>query len=464
VKTVIHWFRRDLRLSDNTALSQAAQEADVVVPVFILEPALRTGPDVGAARLAFLLRSVEALRISLEKLGCPLVIREGASDFELPKLALETGAEAVFCNRRYEPYARARDQKVARELDGLGIRFRAFKDAVIWEDREVLTGAGQPYTVFTPYSKSWKRLPIPPPWPAPAFRGRYSASLKSTDLPLDPAAFGFPLSQSVPEAGEAAGLDALRRFAASAVREYAARRDFPAQPGTSMLSPHLRAGTVGIRAVFAQLAPEKNSAPTVSRESFEKFEGELIWREFFLQILANFPHVSRSNFNPRYDRVEWPGTDAHRAAWEQGRTGYPIVDAAMRCLNATGWMHNRLRMITAMFLTKDLLVDWRRGERYFMRQLVDGDMAANNGGWQWSAGTGADAAPYFRIFNPVSQGLKFDPKGEFVRRWVPELAAFRGDAIHEPWENPLAARKAGYPDRIVIHSEQRDKWLALAKP
>ncbi len=439
----------------------ASREAGAVVPVFILEPALRTGPDVGAARLAFLLRSLEALRQSLERLGCPLVIREGASELELPKLALETDAEAVFCNRRYEPYARARDQKVAHALDAVGVGLRSFKDAVIWDEREVLSGAGQPYTVFTPYSKAWKGRPAPSaPWPAPKSLG-CAPAVKSIELPTDPAAFGFPLTQSVPPAGEKAALETLDRFLETAAGRYAARRDFPAIEGTSALSPHFRAGTVGIRTVLERLASAQKGAAPGEGESFEKFRGELIWREFFLQILTNFPHVSRANFNSRYDGVEWPGTDAHLAAWEQGRTGYPIVDAAMRCLNATGWMHNRLRMITAMFLTKDLLVDWRRGERYFMRQLVDGDMAANNGGWQWSAGTGADAAPYFRIFNPVSQGLKFDPEGAFIRRWVPELSAFPGLLIHEPWENPGAARKAGYPDRLVIHSEQRDKWLGL---
>jgi deoxyribodipyrimidine photo-lyase len=324
-----------------------------------------------------------------------------------------------------------------------------------------LTGAGQPYTVFTPYSKAWKTRAMPGPWPKPGRASRVLPEFPSEELPLDPATFGFPLRQTLPAAGERAGADALKLFVAQGAAKYASQRDFPALAGTSLLSPHLRAGTVGIRSVLSRLARAEAEAGPSGRRDFEVFRNELIWREFYLQVLANFPHVSQSCFRSRYNRLAWSGTDEEFAAWRQGLTGYPIVDAAMRCLNATGWMHNRLRMIVAMFLAKDLLVDWRRGERYFMQQLVDGDMAANNGGWQWSAGTGTDAAPYFRIFNPTAQGEKFDPDGSFTRQWLPELAGFAGDSIHQPWRQPLAARAAGYPDRIVAHDEQRLKCLAM---
>jgi deoxyribodipyrimidine photo-lyase len=233
--------------------------------------------------------------------------------------------------------------------------------------------------------------------------------------------------------------------------------------GVSNLSPHLRAGTIGIRTIIAALNKAREKAKPSQIPSCDVFLNELIWREFYLQVLHNFPHVTKGAFRPEYDQLKWSDNQEYFAAWCEGRTGFPIVDAGMRCLNATGTMHNRLRMITAMFLTKDLLIHWQWGERYFMKQLVDGDMAANNGGWQWSAGTGTDAAPYFRIFNPVSQGEKFDAGGTFVRRWIPELKDFPDDLIHQPWENPLLLAKSKYPERIVLHEEQRDKCLAMFK-
>ena len=465
VKTALHWFRRDLRLTDNTALGEAVRQAERVVPVFILEDALKTGPDVGPARLAFLLRSLEALRTDLASLGYPLVIRQGRSEGVLPRLAQEVGAECVFTNKRTEPYAQTRDERVFSALNAAGIGFETFKDAVTWEEREILTQAGNPFTVFTPYSKAWKQRKAPSPGPALGPAGRSDGAVhkvRSDPLPLDPAELGHPCNQSLPEAGEAAGLATLNDFLAQRIFGYSPDRDFPAVEGTSRLSAHFRAGTIGIRHVLAQLAAARSRAHTPAQQkSVDTFLNELIWREFYVQVLFNHPHVRRGAFRPEYDALAWSGTEEQFQAWCAGQTGYPIVDAAMRCLNATGWMHNRLRMITAMFLTKDLLIPWQRGERYFMRQLVDGDLAANNGGWQWSAGTGTDAAPYFRIFNPASQAKKFDPTGTFVRRWVPELAALPDDLIHEPWTEPLALRGTRYPQPIVEHSVQREKCLAM---
>jgi deoxyribodipyrimidine photo-lyase len=471
VKTVIHWFRRDLRISDNTALSEAARRAEKVVPVFIFEDAFRTGPDVGAARLAFLLQSVESLRKNLLELGHPLVIRCGKSEEILPQLCREAGAQAVFANKRYEPYEQRRDERITGILNAAGFGCELFKDAVVWEETEILTQAGKPYTVFTPYSKAWKAKAIPPP--KPKFRSRKpearSQNLRSDVLPADTNELGHPLTQTIPPGGERVALELLRRFMAGPVHEYGANRNFPAVDGTSNLSPHLRAGTIGIRTVLAELkkAREKMPRPQTPDPRLESgcdaFLNELIWREFYLQVLHNFPNVTRGAFRSEYDALKWSENQEHFAAWREGRTGYPIVDAAMRCLNATGTMHNRLRMIVAMFLTKDLLIHWRWGERYFMKQLVDGDMAANNGGWQWSAGTGTDAAPYFRIFNPVSQGEKFDAEGLFVRRWIPELQDMSDDLIHQPWQNPLRLSRSKYPQRIVLHEEQRPKCLAMFK-
>ena len=459
MKLALHWFRRDLRVHDNTAFSRAVSQAERVVPVFILEDALRTGPDVGAARLAFLLRSLDELRTTLKELGYPLIVRRGRSEQEIPALARELGAEAVFCNKRYEPYAQARDARVFNALNSMGVGFELIKDSVIWEEQEILTKGGTPYTVFTPYSKVWRERKIPPPLPRIPHRAAFPVQARSEEIPLGPQAFGHPLTQSIPEPGENAALRQLEQFAAGPLKLYARGRDFPALEGTSCLSPHLRCGTISVRTVLAEVRKVRAACPKQEQESFDIFINELIWREFYLQILHNFPHVMKGSFRPEYNELHWSDNQEHFQAWCHGMTGYPIIDAAMRCLNATSWMHNRLRMIVAMFLTKDLLINWQRGERYFMQQLVDGDMAANNGGWQWSAGTGTDAAPYFRIFNPVTQGQKFDPQGDFIRRWVSEIAGLSGKEIHEPWKQPLLAGK--YPAPIIEHSEQRKKALAM---
>jgi deoxyribodipyrimidine photo-lyase len=271
------------------------------------------------------------------------------------------------------------------------------------------------------------------------------------------------LVQTLPAAGERAAREQLRQFMAGPVYEYGKNRDFPAIEGTSQLSPHLRAGTIGIRTVLSELGKAREQGGPARASGCDVFLNELIWREFYLQVLHNFPHVTRGAFRPAFDQLAWSDNREHFQAWCEGRTGYPIVDAAMRRLNATGTMHNRLRMIVAMFLTKDLLIHWQWGERYFMKQLVDGDLAANNGGWQWSAGTGTDAAPYFRIFNPVAQAEKFDPGGRFVRRWLPELADFPDNLVQRPWEHPLLMARSKYPSRIVRHEEQRGKCLAMFK-
>jgi len=463
VKTVIHWFRRDLRVSDNTALAEAAKRAETVIPVFIFEDAFRTGPDVGAARLAFLLQSVESLRKNLAELGHTLVIRCGKSETILPALCRETGAVAVFANKRYEPYTQRRDERITSALLDIGVGFELFKDAVVWEEAEILNLSGKPYTVFTPYSKAWKARSLPPPRPRIKNLKPKTQNFRSDPLPMDPAALGHPLTQTIPPGGERTALERLRRFLAGPVYEYAGNRNFPALDGGSNLSPHLRAGTIGIRTILAELKNARAAATPAQAASCDVFLNELIWREFYTQVLHNFPHVTKGAFRPEYDQLQWSDDQAHFTAWCAGRTGYPIVDAAMRCLNATGTMHNRLRMIVAMFLTKDLLINWQLGERYFMQQLVDGDMAANNGGWQWSAGTGTDAAPYFRIFNPVSQGEKFDPEGKFVSRWIPELKDVPADLIQQPWENPLLLSRSKYPARIVLHDEQRIKCLAMFK-
>lgn len=463
--TSIHWFRRDLRLTDNVALSEAAARCERLVLVFILDG---SPEEWRVPRKQFRLACVESLRRDIEAAGGRLVIRKGPTEVELVRISREYNAVSVFANKVYGPDQEALESRVFNALNRAGVGFELFKDAVIWEEREVLTKSGNPFTVFTPYSKAWKAK-RQASGPRAAWKPR--RALKKDSKPggemvcreFMECELASRTGWIVP--GEAAGRDQMEQFLKGPVYEYAAKRDLPALSGTSRLSAHLACGTIGIRELFAGLKESRAAASRPEqRASCDVFEKELIWREFYQQVLHNFPHVAKGAFRPEYNALKWSDNYDHLEAWRRGRTGYPIVDAAMRCLNETGWMHNRLRMVVAMFLTKDLLIHWREGEDYFMRKLVDGDLAANNGGWQWSAGTGTDAAPYFRIFNPVSQGKRFDPDGKFVRRWVPELSSIPAEDIQEPWKHPLILRASGYPERVVLHEEQRSRCLAMFKP
>lgn len=443
MSTAIHWFRRDLRVSDNASLYAACYEHDTVVPVFIFDPAILTAPETGAPCVAFMLDCLESLQRAVEEQGGRLIIRRGNPVEVLSRLGAECGAKTLYFNRDYEPSARTRDAAVEKELGAAGWTLRTFKDVVIHEADEVLKSDGKPYVVFTPYSKGWRALPKTTPLPKAKFRS--APDLKTESLPLpNLAGLGFSLNAKIPPGGEKGARESLAIFTRDGMTRYRAQRDFPAIAGTSQLSPHLRFGTISPRTVFAAAEKIRASHPAAELE-VDTFENELIWREFYQQVLWHFPHAAKSCFRPAYDALRWENNERYFAAWCQGCTGFPIVDAAMRQLNETGWMHNRLRMIVAMFLTKDLLVSWQWGERYFMQKLVDGDLAANNGGWQWSAGTGTDAAPYFRIFNPNSQAAKFDPEGRFIARYVPEAEGF------------------SYPAPIVDHAAQRIKTLAFYK-
>jgi len=458
--TTIHWFRRDLRLADNTALRHAATAGERLVPVFVLDDAILARRDTGAARVRFLLENLHALAAGLAARGSRLIVVRDDPAVVLPRVARAVGATAVHWNMDYEPYARARDVRVAEALAAAGIRALAWKDQVLFEENEILTGTRRPFTVFTPYARAWRAQkaagpkeapPLPPP---PDLAG-----VASTGLPA-PSDLGFASAANLPEAGEAAALARLRTFVDRDLHDYERRRNLPGERGTSGLSPYLRFGVVSVRTVHAATAGRSLGART--------FTTELIWRDFYQQLLFHHPNVERQAFKPALRTLAWENDRGLFAAWQRGETGFPIVDAAMRQLRATGWMHNRCRMVVASFLTKDLLIDWRWGERHFMRELVDGDLAANNGGWQWAASTGTDAQPWFRIFNPTSQGEKFDPDGAYVRRWVPELAAVPNRWIHQPWAlGAPEAAKAGlvlgktYPERIVLHEERRPRALAM---
>ncbi|HEU4326954.1 MAG TPA: deoxyribodipyrimidine photo-lyase [Roseiflexaceae bacterium] len=472
---IIHWFRRDLRLRDNPALDAALRGAGGrVVPLFVLDDAL-LGGRVGPARLAFLRDTLCALDADLRARGSRLILRRGPPADVLSALVEETGATGLHFNRDYTPFARARDAQMRAALAGR-VALADFNDLAICEPDALFTKAGNPYTVYTPYRRKWQarvetdraellaETPLPPFAPPPA--GLASLPLAALDD------LAGPTPQALPPGGESAGLARLAAFAEADGPEgivgYHTRRDQMALSGTSRLSVYLHFGCVSVRACLrAALRAAERAGPT-ARDGVETWVGELAWRDFYTQILYHFPHVLRGAYKPELDALAWENRPDLFDAWQRGCTGYPIVDAAMRQLQAEAWMHNRARMIVGSFLVKDLLVSWRWGERHFLRLLVDADHAANNGGWQWVASTGADAQPYFRIFNPVSQGQKFDPRGEYVRRYVPELRDVPERYIHAPWTMPPdQQRRAGvqigrdYPAPVVDHADRRDRALAM---
>ncbi len=444
MKIALHWFRADLRLSDNTALHAALGSADAVIPLFIFDPAILRALDCGAPIVAFMLECLTSLQSNIEVAGGKLILRHGDNETEMAEVIRATGATALYFNRDYEPYARKRDAAMEKMARQMGLDVHTFKDGGIHEADEVLKQDGKPYGVFTPYSRTWRLQPKPPVLPVAKFTR--PAGIKEPQSIALPSLheLGFSTDIALPPAGERAGRDRLKTFISHHVLGYADRRDFPAEDGTSRLSPHLRLGTLSPRTVWAAAEKAKKEHPHAHRQT-DTFVNELIWRDFYRQILWNHPHVATSCFKPEYNDLKWENSDKLFAAWCAGKTGFPIIDAGMRQLNTTGWMHNRVRMIVAMFLTKDLLINWQWGERYFMQKLLDADLASNNGGWQWSASTGTDAQPYFRIFNPMSQAEKFDPEGHYIRQYVPE------------------ADTLAYPAPIVDHAKQRVKALALFK-
>lgn len=443
-KITLFWFRRDLRLDDNAGLYRALCAEHPVLPVFIFDRhILDKLEDRRDARVTFLHDTITALKAQLQALGSDLIVRYGRPEDVWPQLLHEYDVAAVYTNKDYEPYAHERDARVKALLADAGATLEAFKDHVIFEEKEVLSKTGGVYTVFSPYARTWKAklaermdttpaadgTPVPisyylKPYPNADYFGKLYQVDAASELPTL-ADMGFERSEiAIPDTQVSQGL----------IKQYDATRNFPALAGTSRLGIHFRFGTISIREK-ARKAQALN----------ETFLNELIWRDFYAQILANFPHVASRSFRPEYDNIPWRNDEAQYRAWCEGRTGYPIVDAGMRELNATGHMHNRVRMITASFLTKHLLIDWRMGEAYFAAKLLDFDLASNNGGWQWAAGSGTDAAPYFRVFNPTSQMEKFDADLVYVRRWVPEYGTAR------------------YPAPIVDHKLARERCLETYK-
>jgi deoxyribodipyrimidine photo-lyase len=436
----IVWLRRDLRLADNPALAAASRACDRIIPVYIHAPGEETPWEPGAASRWWLHQSLRALQDALRQRGSRLLLRSGASLTTLQDLLAESGARAVYWNRLYEAAVQARDNSIEAALKDRGIEVRSFNAALLFEPGEVSRGEGGPYRVFTPYCNSCLGRDIAPPTPAlsdrlPAIRGLASLDLKELGLlPSRPWYRGF---ESVWSPGENGAWRQLERFLDTALGSYSAARDRLDCTGTSRLSPYLHFGEIGPRQIWQALVELRLHDPQPGLlAAAEAFQRQLLWREFAHHLLSHFPASPQEPLYSRYQEFPWREDHDHLEAWRRGQTGIPLVDAGMRELWTTGFMHNRARMVVASFLTKNLGLHWLQGARWFWDTLVDADLANNTLGWQWAAGCGADAAPYFRIFNPMRQGERFDPEGSYVRRWVPELARLPNRTIHRPWDTP----------------------------
>jgi deoxyribodipyrimidine photo-lyase len=467
INCALVWFRRDLRMSDHAALSHAVRRARRVYCAFVFDTEILDAlPSRADRRVEFIWHSLAELDRALRDSGGGMIVRRGRSRDEVPRLALELRADAVFSNRDYEPGACARDEAVAATLALAGIGFQSFKDQVIFERDEVLTAAARPYSVFTPYKNAWLKKLEPrnlEPYPVRSGAGALARPPDGKFPALGDLGFERTNLLELPVPTGMSGAERLLADFLSRIVAYRERRDYPALKGPSYLSVHLRFGTISVRRLAGEALSRGGAGP-------QTWLSELVWRDFYFQILYHHPRVSGHAFRPDYEDIEFDNDPQKFSAWREGRTGYPLVDAAMRQLNQTGYMHNRLRMLTASFLVKDLHVDWRLGERVFADRLIDFDLAANNGGWQWAASTGCDAQPYFRIFNPVTQSEKFDPKGDFIRRYVPELARVNNRQIHAPWrmngpeqENAGCVIGRDYPSPIADHERSRRVTLERYK-
>jgi deoxyribodipyrimidine photo-lyase len=449
---VIHWFRRDLRLTDNTALHRAAQ-GNQVIPVYVLSTWQREHGWTGPKRQQFLCDCLRSLAANLEQIGSSLVILAGDAVDELETLAIETKASAIHFNRDPDPFGKATEARLQSMCARLGIRCEGAKDVALHEPNEALTATGSPYRVYTPYAKTWLALPKEQPLPSLTSLGPAPVVMS---LPLPTLAhwrLTLPDDARLPIAGEGAARQRMKHFLDGIIDHYSVGRDMPHQQATSGLSQDLRFGLISVRDLY-------HRAAQCHSDSALKYVKELAWREFYMAILHHWPEVLHHEFNDTWRNMEWPGSEEHLAAWREARTGFPIVDAGIRQLLTTGLMHNRVRMIVAMFLTKDLHGDWRIGEQFFHQHLIDAEIASNNGGWQWSAGTGADAAPYFRIQNPWTQTQRYDPDGRYIKHWLPELNDVPAAQLCVPPRDGCALAP-GYPLPIVDHATERARTLAI---
>lgn len=453
----IVWHRRDLRIDDNPALFEASQLGGAVVGIFIFDPAILKSRETGGGKVDFMLSCLQELRENYRQLGSELLFFYGEPVATLRRVAEVLQAAHVFFNRDVEPSARQRDRDARDVLKQIDVEVKGFIDIGLHDPRAIATRANEPYKVYTPFWRNWLAIAKPTPFAPPAQLVGLPSYIDANPIPLPTLAeLEFSHNQTLAEAGEASAQKLLADFCDShKLLRYREARDFPASPGTSQLSSHLRFGTIGIRRVWsATLTAEANVRSEEERIGIETWRQELCWREFYQHVLFHFPDLETSAYRPQMKVFAWDESQERFAAWCEGRTGYPIVDAAMRQLNQTGWMHNRCRMIVASFLTKDLLLNWQCGELYFMQKLVDGDLAANNGGWQWSASSGMDPRP-LRIFNPSSQARKYDPEAEYILQWLPELRGLTAAELLSGNIHPHQCDRRNYPLPVVDHSVQQ---------
>jgi deoxyribodipyrimidine photo-lyase len=470
-KPALVWLRRDLRLDDQAALYYALKQHERVYVTFVFDRDILDKLPRQDRRVEFIRESLVELDEILHEHGGALIVRHGSSREHIPALARELDVGDVYCNRDYEPSAVLRDRDVAETLAKAQIGFLSYKDQAIFEQDEVLTQMGKPFTVFTPYKNAWyKKATLAEtdffvrPYPVTRYLQHLATSPLATGIPTL-AEIGFEPSD-LTKIGIVPGVSGARARIEdffTRIDHYKVARDFPAIKGVSYLSVHLRFGTLSLRELAGRAWREGG-------EGALGWLNELIWRDFYFAILHHFPHAIGHAFKPAFEAIAWDDNPAWHAAWCSGHTGYPLVDAAQRQLAQTGWMHNRLRMMSASFYTKDLGLDWRQGEAWFAELLLDFDLSANNGGWQWSSSTGCDAQPWFRIFNPVTQSERFDPQGKFIRRYVPELANVPDKYIHAPWTMPADTQAncgvligRDYPAPIVDHAEARQRTLERFK-
>lgn len=462
---MIVWIRRELRVDDHLALWSAVQDAGEVIPLFIVEDHFRS---LAPSKQKVMIEALIELRTSLRNRGGELFVRSGDPLKVIHQFLRDTKVAGVYVTKEYHPCGRERDRKIESSLRQVGKTWKEFKDHVIFDDHEILTTSGSPYTVYSAYRRAWRaRQEVIPP-PLPRLKKVASPNIDAGEIPNIGLIGQTIVTDHFPLGGEKHGYKGSKRFLRQMVGFYHEQRDFPGRDGTSRLSHHLATGTLSVRTLYHDLVKSSQAIRGLEKQGVDTFLTELIWREFYYQILANYPHVVSGSFRKNFDGLSWSRNEAHVDAWRSGQTGYPIVDAAMRQLVTEGWMHNRCRMIVANFLVKDLHINWQVGETYFMQQLADGDVALNNGGWQWCAGTGTDAQPWFRILNPILQSKRFDPRGEYLRNYVPELRKVPGKYIHEPWLMPVSVqREAGvrigkhYPMPIVDHEMERRRTLEI---
>lgn len=458
IRPIVCWFRRDLRVEDNPALHHAAATGQPVIPLFAVDEELVARAPGDGAAFDFQAECLHDLARSIDRLGSGLVVRRGNVEEIFAQIISEAKPQAVYFNRDYEPDALDRDKSISAFLESKGIEVKSFDDVVIHPPDEVLTSLGGPYAVFTPYAAKWKKLTKPVPVGRPG--SILPARLHSDRIPgAGELGRRTTIYERTVRGGETAAKEQWSLFIREILPGYADSRDYPDRMGTSMMSAYLRFGCISPVRMYSDLRSIEFETAVEKRSSIEKYVSELIWRDFYVSALYNYPFTVQRNFRRTFDSLEWSFDETHFAAWKEGRTGFPLVDAGMRQLNETGWMHNRVRMAVASFLTKDLFVDWRRGEEYFATKLIDFERASNVGGWQWSASTGVDPAP-LRIFNPTLQSRRFDVNGEYVKRWVPELEAVPTSYIHLPDKmSPTLQKEIGviigkdYPEPIVNHRD-----------